>query len=160
MEQPPLSIHAPAVILSFRKRRGRPKKNLPRHDTGTPELVMKRLMGHTMEALDLFLERRLISQRQHWCGIHLRWLYTLRHGAPTLQAISPVHVGGFEAKPDDPLWRSAREKEYNQAIRLLAAKGHALIVLNLCIYNEKPLFLKQLSMQKWCTPKRTNIGLS
>jgi len=132
----------PAVILSFGKRRGRPKLQRPRVDTGTPELVMKRLMGDTMEALDLCLERRLISESQHWCGIHLRWLYTLRHGAPTPQALDPSHTGGFEAKADDPAWRSAREQEYHEAMALITASGHALIVMNLCIYNERPPFLK------------------
>lgn len=103
---------------------------------------MKRLMGETMEALDLCLERRLISPQQHWCGIHLRWLYTLRHGAPGVRTLDPTHLGGCEIKNDDPTWRAARELEYNEALNLLAKSGHALLVMNLCIYNERPAFLK------------------
>ena len=131
-----------AVILSFPKRRGRPKNTRPMHDSGTPELVMKRAMGQTMEALDLCLERELITKRQHWCGIHLRWLYTLRYGAPSVRTIDPTHLGGMEIKNDDPLWRSARELEYHEAINLLASSGHALLLLNLCVYNERPVFLR------------------
>ena len=31
--------------------------------------------------------------------------------------------------------------EYHDAINLLAQSGHAMIVMNLCIYNERPAFL-------------------
>ena len=132
----------PAIILSFPKRRGRPKSTRTTHDRGTPELLIKRQQGETLEALDLCLERRIINDRQHWCGIHLRWLYTLRYGAPGVRAIDTTHLGGFDITVDDPLWRGAREKEYHEAIALLAQSGHALLVMNLCIYNERPLFFK------------------
>jgi hypothetical protein len=137
--QPPAST---AIILSFPKRRGRPKRPTIGRDLGTPELIQKRHMGETMEALDLCLERQLITSRQHWCGIHLRWLYTLRHGAPSVRAIDPTHIGGYDIKIDDPLWRTAREMEYHEAINLLAQRGYAMILMNLCIYNERPVFLK------------------
>lgn len=140
-----------ATILSFpKRRRGRPKQSRPSRDMGTPELVMKRLMGETMEALDLCLERGIINDQQHWCGIHLRWLYTLRHGAPGVRAVDPTHLGGITIKNDDPLWRAAREMEYHDAIHLLAGSGHALIIMNLCIYNERPFFLK-------CSELRQNL---
>ena len=133
-----------AQILSFPRRRGRPKNIQKGTDTGTPELVMKRLMGETIEALDLCLERGIITSAQHWCGIHLRWLYTLRHGAPGVRALDPTHLGGCDIKVDDPLWRTARELEYHEAITLLAQSGHALLIMNLCIYNERPAFLSRL----------------
>lgn len=134
-------------ILSFSNRRGRPKTNRPVVDTGTPETVMKRLLGVTTEALDLCLERGIITPEQHWCGIHLRWLYTLRHGVPDIRATDLSNIGGCEYKPieyDDPLWRAEREKEYNNAINLLAKTGHAILLINLCIYNERPKFLNFL----------------
>lgn len=132
-----------AVILSFPKKRGRPKQQRPTRDMGTPELMKKREMGATMEALDLCLARQLITPRQHWCSIHLRWLYTLRHGAPTVRAIDPTHLGGQEIKTDDPQWRAARELEYHEAINMLAMAGYAMSIMNLCIYNERPSFLKR-----------------
>ena len=102
---------------------------------------MKRLMGATAEALDLCLERGIITREQHWCGVHLRWLYTLRHGAPGVRAIDPTHLGGTETKIDDQQWRSAREKEYHDAIKKLVQSGSVTQLINLCIYNERPKFL-------------------
>lgn len=128
-------------ILSFTTRRGRPKSNRPQIDTGTPETIMKRLLGLTTEALDLCMERGIINDRQHWCGIHLRWLYTLRHGVPSVRANDLSYSGNCGQKPvdyDDPHWRAAREKEYNTAINALTQSGHALLLMNLCVYNEMP----------------------
>ena len=150
-----------AVILSFPRRRGRPRStNSKGNDTGTPELVMKRLMGETIEVLDLCLERRIITSQQHWCGIHLRWLYTLRHGAPGVRALDPTHLGGCEIKTDDPLWRTARELEYHEAITLLAQSGHALIIMNLCIFNERPVFLNARPTQISACKSRQRAILS
>ena len=135
-----------AQILTFSRQRGRgrPKNNRPTTDTGTPETVMKRLLGVTTEALDLCLEHGIINQKQHWCGIHLRWLYTLRHGVPSVRALDlSQRIDNKEKSIDyeDPIWREAREKEYNEAINTLTKSGHAILLLNLCIYNERPQFL-------------------
>lgn len=142
---------AKATILTFPRKRGRPKSTRPTVDTGTPELVMKRLMGVTAEALDLCLERGIITNEQHWCGIHLRWLYTLRHGVPSVRAIDPTHLGGNESKMDDPEWREAREKEYHEAMKKLHRSKHAQLLLDICIYNHRPNFLslhKPVSIKK------------
>lgn len=140
-------------ILTFSRSRGRPKNNRPMIDTGTPETVMKRLLGVTTEALDLCLEHGIITQKQHWCGIHLRWLYTLRHGVPSVRATDLSYIGGCEQKSsdyEDPLWRASREKEYNNAISTLTQSGHALLIINLCIYNEFPksINFSALNMKK------------
>ncbi len=135
-----------AAILRFPRRRGRPRITKPGRDTGTPELVMKRLKQETIEALDLCLERGIITPEQHWCGIHLRWLYTLKHGAPGVRAIDTTHLGGSETKTDDPEWRSSREKEYNEVIEKLSLRKLALPVMNLCIHNERPKFLNLRSV--------------
>lgn len=131
-----------SVIIKFPRKRGRPKLSREYRDNGTPELALKRLQSETSEALDLCLDRELITRDQHWCGIHLRWLYTLRHGAPGVRAIDPTHLGGVEISPDDPEWRSLREREYNEAMMLLALSGHALMLLNVCVHNERPAFLR------------------
>ncbi len=137
---------ATAQILTFslNKKRGRPKKNLPTTDTGTPETIMKRLLGVTSEALDLCLERGIINEKQHWCGIHLRWLYTLRHGVPGVRAVDltkPINETDNSIDYEDPVWREAREREYSNAISTLSKTGHALPLMNLCIFNERPKFL-------------------
>ena len=133
--------------FTFSRRRGRPKNNRPTIDTGTPETIMKRLLGITMEALDLCLERGIINNKKHWCGIHLRWLYTLRHGIPSVRANNLEYIGEHGQKssePEDILWRAAREQEYNNAIDALTKSGHATFLLNLCVYNERPDFLRSL----------------
>lgn len=130
-----------AAILSFPRRRGRPRCAPKGIDTGTPELAYKRRSGETSETLDLCLERGIITQRQHWSGIHLRWLYTLRYGAPGVKAIDPTHVKGIDLHMDDPMWRIEREKEYHEAIGKITLSGHALMLMNICIYNERPRFL-------------------
>jgi len=122
--------------------RGRPRKIIPKGtDYGTPELAMKRAHGLTAETLDLCLERELITQQQHWCGIHLRWLFTLRHGAPGVRALDPAHIAGHMPKIDDPEWRISREQEYRDAIHALALSGQVTMLLNVCIYNERPAFM-------------------
>lgn len=131
-----------AVILRFPRKRGRPRSTLRGTDTGTPELVMKRLLGETAEALDICLERGIITPEQHWCGVHLRWLHTLRHGAPGVRAIDPTHIGGIENNLDAPEWRIAREKEYHDAVtKLMRGKQDVALIMNLCVYNERPHFL-------------------
>lgn len=136
---------ASAVILRFPRKRGRPRSEYTGHDTGTPELVMKRAHGQTTEALDMCLERGVITRSQHWCGIHLRWLYTLRHGAPNVRALDPSDPGGMDIKTDDPEWRAAREKEYHEAVQKLAGSGHMTLLLALCVYNEPPRGLRNAS---------------
>lgn len=135
----------PATILHFPRRRGRPKTARPQRDTGTPELVMKRLRQETAEALDLCLERGIITLEQHWCGVHLRWLYTLRYGAPGMRALDPTHLGGRETKTDDQEWRIAREKEYHEAVKELASCGLGAAVMDLCIHNVRAGFLNARS---------------
>lgn len=129
-------------ILSFTRRRGRPKSNRPQIDTGTPETIMKRLLGLTTEVLDLCLERGIIDRKQHWCGIHLRWLYTLRYGVPSVRSTDLSGMNnrkhGGTLDNDDPEWRTEREKEYNEAIERLNNSGYALLIINICIYNERP----------------------
>jgi hypothetical protein len=142
MDEIPSGEPPRAAILLFPRKRGRPRKIQSHSDTGTPELVMKRLKQETAEALDLCLEREIITPEQHWCGIHLRWLYTLRYGAPGTRAIDPAHFGGRETKSDDPEWRTSREAEYTEVITKLSDRGLAMPLLELCVYNERPSFLR------------------
>ena len=129
-------------------KRGRPKALRTGTDTGTPELIMKKLLGETAETLDLLLEHSLINKEQHWSGIHLRWLYTLRYGAPSIRTLDHTHTGGIEIKPEDPEWRAAREMEYHEAMRKLTTNAQATLMLNLCVHNERPRFLKKVGAKK------------
>ncbi|MDX2074495.1 MAG: hypothetical protein SFX19_09075 [Alphaproteobacteria bacterium] len=119
-------------------KRGRPKIIREEHDRGTPELQFKRLSGDTLEALDLCLEKGAITPEQHWCGIHLRWLYTLRYGAPGVRAVDFNHVHGLDIESDDPTWRESREAEYHAALKYISDYGFDAMLVSVCIHNERP----------------------
>jgi hypothetical protein len=151
-----------AVILQFPRKRGRPKTAHRGVDYGTPELIGKRLKGETTETLDLCLERGIITENQHWCGVHLRWLHTLRHGVTGIRAIDPTHIGGKDLKADDPEWRQAREQEYHNAMQKLTASGQAALIENVCVYNQRLSFLtmgKQISFRQLNEAADTIAGL-
>lgn len=138
-----------AQILRFARpsaarsgKRGRPRTARKDPDLGTPELILKRKLGQTTETLDYCLERHIITAEQHWCGIHLRWLYTLRHGAPGIKALNPAHLrNSAPIRADDVSWRQAREQEYLEAITALSQSGDIAIVVNISVYNERPSWL-------------------
>lgn len=138
-----MRTHRLHVRLPKRNRGGRPKTYLVEEtqDSGTPELQAKHAALQTAEALDILLKRELITANQHWCGIHLRWLYTLRYGTPNLQALDPLHFGGRELPLDSPCWQAYREDEFREAIFLLCARKLDKLIVNLCIYNELPSIL-------------------
>lgn len=128
--------------MAFTTRRGRPPRPISHaHDLGTPELCFKRAHGLTDEPIDRLLHRGLISQHQHWCGLHLRWLYTLRYGAPSLTTHYHDSHQRCVAGEDDPTWRALREREYMEAAALLKSRNHYEPVMRLCIFNELPAFL-------------------
>lgn len=62
--------------------------------------------------------------------------------APGLRAVDPTHLGGLDIKPDVPDWRTAREREFHEAMEKLRQHGSAALIMNLCIYNERPAFLQ------------------
>lgn len=132
------SIHAIRPRATLTRKRGRPKNDCAGRDTGTPELVMKRLLGQTIEILDLYLKKSIITPNQHWCGIHFRWLYTLRFGVPSIRSVDTTDVGGLEIKPEDHAWSQAREVEYKEAIHCLTKAGRLREVVSVCIHNEYP----------------------
>jgi hypothetical protein len=127
--------------MGFSTRRGRPKTARPETDSGTAELQEKRAAGLTSEPIDLCLERRIITPAQHWCGLHLRWLYTLRYGAPAVSSSWRTLHESHTTRPDDPEWRAAREQEFAEAAQLLRRKNCYRAVAGLVIFNERPRFL-------------------
>lgn len=138
--------------MAFSTRRGRPRATSGVPDTGTPELRRKRQLGITVEPIDLCLEKGIISPDQHRSGLHLRWLYTLRYGAPSLTTRYFREDAGAGQLTCDQ-WRGAREQEYLLATRLLAAQRLEQTIGRLVIYNEMPAFLNpSLLQQGWHQP--------
>ena len=130
--------------MAFTTQRGRPRNPISRRDIdpGTPELRLKHALRITVEPIDLCLEKNFITVGQHWCGLHLRWLYTLRYGAPQLTAFYADHDGvPVAAKTEDPDWRAMREREYHDAVQLLRHARRYECVMRLAVFNEPPAFL-------------------
>lgn len=127
--------------MGFSTRRGRPRKTQSLKDTGTPELAAKFHAGLTVEPLDLCLKRGLISKDEHWAGIHFRWLYTLCFGAPGISALDIAYLKGRSLKPENIAWQEAREREYVEAIVFLRESGCKSLVMNVCLFNQRPGFL-------------------
>jgi hypothetical protein len=130
--------------MSFSTRRGRPKKTIVEKDVGTVELRRKRAKMETSEPLDICLQKGILTEQQHWCGIHLRWLYTLRYGAPIVSCRDIRDHYQPAMRNDDPHWRAQREYEYREAIALLQQYKTYEDVMNLTIFHELPIFLNPM----------------
>jgi hypothetical protein len=136
--------------MTFSTRRGRPRSMRQENDKGTPELIAKRAQQITLEAIDLCLEKRIISPEQHRCGLHLRWLYTLRYGAPGISCRDITDTAGRGTRIDDPAWRESRELEYHEAITALHRRKRYECIMNLVVYNQLPVFmLPELRSKAW-----------
>lgn len=132
--------------MGFSARRGRPKTGLPEKDFGTPELQKKRLLNATSEPIDLCLFHQIIDDKQHWCGMHLRWLYTIRYGAPSITSRYTTTQWAPQYE-DSSAWRTNREQEYHEAVHLLRKMRHYEPVMRLCVFNELPRFLGEKHQQ-------------
>ena len=134
--------------MAFSSRRGRPKNTNTTKDIGTKELRQKRNHMQTIEPLDLCMEKGILSEQQHWCGIHLRWLYTLRYGAPNISCHDITEQHHATIRADDPKWRAEREFEYHEAANYLRQYGHYETVMNLAVFHELPAFMHQGLIRK------------
>ena len=142
--------------MAFSTRRGRPKKTEQTKDLGTRELQHKRKQMLTAEPLDLCLEKGILTEQQHWCGIHLRWLYTLRYGAPDISCHDITNTHHALVRTDDPRWRADREYEYHEVSNMLHQYRHYSRVMNLAVFHELPSFLNQALINK----SRNNVALN
>lgn len=124
--------------MAFHSRRGRPRATTPREeiDSGTPELQRKRRLQLTVEPLDWLREHDIISPQQHWCGLHFRWLYTLRYGAFTPQSMDAAREQGIIRKREYEEWQQDREQEWRQILQLLEEKELLAAALDFCIYRQ------------------------
>lgn len=119
-------------------RRGRPRKNLPKQDSGTPELQLKHANGLTREPLDALLQDKLISASSHQAGLHLRWLYSLAHGIPTPSSAFFHLWESNSNRHDNHRWREKREQEYAALANRLQQRGQLRLLLSYCIHGETP----------------------
>ncbi|MCE3233456.1 MAG: hypothetical protein K0R98_1713 [Rickettsiaceae bacterium] len=127
--------------MGFSRKRGRPCAPREKTDKGTKELQEKRARNHTIEPLDLCLKKQIIESSEHEAGIRLRWLYTLRFGAPDISAYQPEMRGKSCFHADDEEWLHARHLEYKNALVELEKIGAKRVVINICIFNQRAAFL-------------------
>ena len=145
--------------------RGRPPKNREKRDLGTKELQQKRALGHTDEVLDYCHQRGIISDAQHWCGNHFRWLYTMRYGVPNIRATDFARLGLVAPPEDDDEWLARINVQYMQATELLEQRRCLGVVLNAVVYSqceERPVAKKhdlevlrsalEILVDLWCGP--------
>jgi len=123
--------------MSFTAKRGRPKtKPIGRiSDFGTEQLQAKRRQNITIEPFDLLKQKSLISDEQHWAGLHLRWLYTLKMGAPNISASNLDEFYGRELRAENDDWREQREAEYDFAITALQKSKALKTVTDIAIFG-------------------------
>lgn len=130
--------------MAISKGRGRPKLTLPEKDTGTPELKAKRREGITLEPLDACTRAGILTDDEHRAGMHLRWLYTLTFGAPSVRSIEFDRTAGARSHVlHDDAWKAAREQDYREAVAGLAELGAKKLVMDICIFHRWPDFLLQ-----------------
>jgi hypothetical protein len=132
------------------KKRGRPSSIDIKTDKGTRELQKKREQHMTVEPLDLCLKNRIITPLEHASGIKLRWIYTLRFGAPTVQSKSLQTNLHTNREYDEEFLQNIQRKYRTIIETLKQARAHK-VVMNICIFNESPQFL---TLQKFDDPQK------
>lgn len=139
-------------------RRGRPRQARPDRDYGTPELQQKKNQSCTEEVLDLYLQKGVILPPHHWCGIHLRWLYTIRYGVPGTRALDICQASGMEIRMDDVQWRASREQEYMQALAALRLVHSEEVIKDVCIFNIDVLISRRATRENYAAYSKMSRG--
>ena len=136
--------------MGFTSKRGRPKtvtlvKGREEKDLGTLELQMRRARDMTTEPIDICKKKSIIKADQYSAAMHFRWLYTIRLGAPGVSAVNLDAFGGRNIAQNNEEWQAGREKEYAMAVEKLRQAGALRIVMNICVFNHMPRFLKMVA---------------
>jgi len=125
------------------------KRAYRRKNLGTPELRRRRLYDDTLEPLDLCFKAELIENHHYRAGIHLRHLRTIRFGIANIRAYDCFDLGGiYAAKYTDEKFLAEMNYKYKESTRILDEANCYNIVMSVCIYLEKPKFLKVLSLAR------------
>ena len=110
----------------------------PATDRGTPELAAKRSHDQTAEVIDVLYKNGAITENEHWCALHFRWLYTLRFGSPTIHAVD--FDGQRHYTPpgheEDPDWKAERNAEYRIIADVLHQRGLLVAMLRIAVFND------------------------
>ena len=149
-------------ITRYRTTRGRPRQtDRPTGvDCGTPELVLKRAMGLTAEAVDLCLERCILTPEQHWCALHFRWLYAVRYGVPGVTALDISRGHGRECYAEEnDHWRLCRERDYHRGLKRLTRERATDVITRFCVYNDPPRALNRTLLERAYTDAKLRAAI-
>lgn len=131
----------------MRLRRGRPKLNRPAIDTGTPELIHKRMLASPMDAtlstnpLDVLKSRQIISEEAHGAASYFAALRKIVFGKAHPGAIDLTAISSA-AMPNE-LDRADAEIKYRDACNAMKSISRASLeaVENLVIHERWPDWL-------------------
>jgi hypothetical protein len=123
---------------------GRPRKNLPDIDTGTPELMAKRLAmasDPTLSTcpLDLALSKGFIDRDQHTAAGYYAACRALVFGSPHPKALDLLRTSGADTIPN----ASQAETKYRNACEDLRARGPGVLdaMENFVVHERFPVWL-------------------
>ncbi|MFQ3307513.1 MAG: hypothetical protein ACI8ZF_000766 [Candidatus Midichloriaceae bacterium] len=123
------------------KKRGRPKSTNDKIDKGTKELQIKKQANITLEAIDLCLNKNIISKKEHAKCMKFRWLYTLKHGAPTLQSkLLQTYLIWTEKQYEENFLKDMYNK-YKYVLCELKKNNCDKLILGICVFNNYHKFL-------------------
>lgn len=132
-------------------RRGRPRSDRPRHDYGTPELVLKRLSLSPQDAtqsttpLDVAHARGLISDEAHSAAVYFNALRKIVFGKAHPPAIDLTAISSVGSTPDE-LDRADAESKYREACAAMKCQSRqALDAVENVVVHER--------WQDWMFPK-------
>ncbi|PZP83955.1 MAG: hypothetical protein DI582_09980 [Azospirillum brasilense] len=98
------------------------------------------------------MSQQLIDAQQHRAALHLRWLHTVRYGAPVLSTRYQDRIS-TSAEPFPDSWRAAREEEYRGALVILRQWHAHDLVLRVAVYHETAAFMHATLRQRaWHEP--------
>ena len=136
------------------KRRGRPKKNLPLRDKGTPELIIKRMQlvqggdpSLSTTPIDICYARKIISAEQYNAGLVFLYLHRSIFGKPfpisnKSKLMSPI---GSRYNPNKVFKKDVHNwimfKDVSDFIIKEAGSNSYKYMKNVIVYQEQPPYL-------------------
>jgi len=125
-----------------------PYKNRVRKSVITKELKDKHKLGLTLSPIDLCLRKNLITQPMHRAANHFIFLHNSRFGSSQLKCqISRCYYQLLEHRTSYEATEEELKRvryEYVEVTDLLKSLKAYNLMLNVCVYNIYPVFLRRV----------------
>ncbi len=128
-----------------------PSRRRARKSPITKELKEKHRLGLTLSPIDLCLRRGVIDKEHHLAANHLMFLHNARYGLNQLKCqISNCYTkdafcNNYIITEDD---LKSIQTEYLYVMDLVKELGACDLVINTCIYDIFPTFLKEIRLSQ------------